>query len=99
MTINWNTSKTETRLIAAAANRAVEIAKKYGVPYDKCTAMMDLTACHANGCPLKLEQMTTMPEPDFAHDVFGIRRHLDRRSGKLKDCFLPRCAEPKKLAS
>ena len=29
---------------------------------------------------------------NMLHDVVGIAHHLDRKTGKLKDCFLPRFA-------
>lgn len=58
---------------------------------DRVTHLMDLTACHANGCPLDLERMLTWSrEFDLAHDIFGINRHLDRDTGALTRCFLPR---------
>ncbi len=30
---------------------------------------------------------------NFAHDIGGIYRHLDRDTGELKDCFWPRFAK------
>ena len=53
---------------------------------------MDLTACHANGCPLDLDGLLTAEKGDFIHDVTGIVRHIDRRTGLLGNCFLPRYA-------
>jgi hypothetical protein len=53
---------------------------------------MDLNACHCNGCPLNLRGLLEADESDLLHDLAGIRRHLDRRSGKLGDCFSPRYA-------
>lgn len=26
------------------------------------------------------------------HDIAGIMRHIDRNTGKLTRCFMPRCA-------
>jgi hypothetical protein len=52
---------------------------------------MDLTAAH-NACPLDLDRLATAPELDFWHDVYGIARHIDRETGQLGDCFLPRYA-------
>jgi hypothetical protein len=54
--------------------------------------VMDLTACHVNGCALDLAGLYAAPQMDFAHDVLGIWRHLDRSTGKLGDCFVPRYA-------
>lgn len=90
--MNFNVSKQDHETIAKLAERAFNQAAAHGIRYSRMDAMMDLTACHANGCPLKLEEMLTADASNFAHDVFGIRRHLDRRTGKLGDCFLPRFA-------
>ena len=54
--------------------------------------MMDITATHANGCPLQLDQLLECEDFDFVHDIAVIRRHLDRETGHLKDCFVPRTA-------
>ena len=56
---------------------------------------MDLCAADGvNGNPdLDLSALLKFEWPDFLHDVAGIYRHLDRTTGKLTDCFVPRCAE------
>jgi len=51
---------------------------------------MDLTACHANSNALGLDRIIIADDFNFVHDVFGIRAHLDRETGKLRDCFIPR---------
>lgn len=89
---SFKTSRFEHELINKIANRAVALALEHSVDYNKMDATMDLTACHANGCELDLNKLLMAPEPDFAHDVFEIRRHIDRRTGKIGNCFLPRCA-------
>lgn len=53
---------------------------------------MDLIATHANGCPMDFAKLLNADDFNFMHDVCGIARHLDRRTGKLTDFFLPRCA-------
>lgn len=53
---------------------------------------MDLTACHLNGCPLDLDGLLNAGQGDFMHDVAGIMRHINRRTGQLENCFLPRYA-------
>ncbi len=82
----------DSRKIAQIADRALR--KRLGISYTKTDIMMDLTACHLNGCELDLEQLLASGDGDFAHDVFGIRRFLDRTRGTLTECFLPRCAKP-----
>jgi hypothetical protein len=54
---------------------------------------MDLEATHANGCPLDFAKLLACDDFDFLHDIGGIAMHLDRSTGVLKDCFLPRLAK------
>lgn len=86
-------TKEQARTIEAIARRAVLLAAKYGFQYDFMDADMDITACHMNGNPLKLAQLLGADDSNFMHDVFGIRRHLNRETGKLEDCFSPRYSE------
>ena len=83
-------SKQEARTISAIAQRAVAIAATAGFKYEFMDADMDITACHVNGNPLRLDELLAADEFNFAHDVFGIRRHIDRETGKLGNCFSPR---------
>jgi hypothetical protein len=97
--INFQTSAKDTSLIGRIADRALEIQQRYRPPVDrrkKVAFMMDLSAVH-NTCPLDLERLLAADDATFAHDVFGIERHLDRdddspSGGWLGDCFVPRCA-------
>lgn len=82
-------SKSEALLIHQIAKRARDLAGA-GNEYPFLDADMDVTAVHVSGCPLKLEELLAADDVNFAHDVFGIRRHLDRRTGKLRDGFSPR---------
>ncbi len=85
--------KPEDRLvILAIAQRAVKLAAKYEALYPQLELIMDITACHANGCELALSQLLISNDGDFAHDVFGISRHIDRKTGHLGQCFMPRYA-------
>ena len=93
--MNWKTSRYEVELIEKVVARAEALAKKHGVPFNRMNAHMDVTACHCNGSELKLAEMADpgkVQDSDFAHDFFGIQRHIDRSTGKLQDCFVPRCA-------
>lgn len=89
--INWNTSREDAETIIQIAHRA-----KRELEMDEAitTIVMDLTATHANGIPLCLSDLLAAPMGDFAHDVLGIRRHINRNTGQLEDCFLPRYAVP-----
>lgn len=54
------------------------------------TLTMDLTACHANGCPVDLVRLLDSDDVTFGHDLTGIQRHIDRRTGRLRRAFGPR---------
>ncbi len=84
--INFNTTKKDTELITKIAQRAVKI----NPDYDYMDASMDVTAVHLNDCKLRLSDLLEADDFNFAHDIFGIRRHIDRATGKLTNCFLPR---------
>lgn len=87
----WNATRAEHELFKQIAERAVTLPGLAG-RYPIQDAIMDINAVHANGCPLKLAELLAAPDFEFAHDICGIRRHLDRTTGKLGGCFLPRYA-------
>jgi hypothetical protein len=86
--IKWSNNRTETALFAKIADRA----HKLNPEYKYLTAFMDVDACHNNGCPLDLERLLAADEFNFSHDVFGIARHINRDTGQLENCFVPRFA-------
>jgi hypothetical protein len=91
--INWNVTKVDNELIALIAERAHGMAQHYGFDYSVADAGMDITAVHANGCPLDLIKLLESDNPNFGHDVFGIRRFIDRNTGKIDPAlFDPRCS-------
>lgn len=92
--ISFKTSKADHLLISAIADRAVRAATAAGFAYKKQDASMDVTACHCNGTPLDLAKLASFDDFNFNHDVFGIRRCIDRGTGKLTNFFVPRCAKP-----
>lgn len=90
--ISFKVSKYEAQIIVKIAQRTVRYAQLADVEYDLMEADMDITACHANGTPIKLDALLAADDFNFGHDVFGIRRHINRRTGQLENCFLPRFA-------
>jgi len=84
-------TKSEYETIAAIARRAQRMFRNAGVERDYLDCMMDIEAAHMD-CGLKLEELAEADKFNFSHDVGGIANHLDRETGKLKDCFLPRYA-------
>lgn len=92
--ISFKVTTDEARLIAKIVVRAFAMFQIE----DRTSLIMDITACHANGCPLDLQKLLDAPSYDFMHDVAGIIRHISRRTGKLKHCFDPRCSMPLNVA-
>ena len=84
--VKFNTTKEEAALIT----KIVERAKKNDVSINKLNSILDITATHCNGNPLRLATFLHADNFNFNHDFYGIRENLDRNSGKLLNCFLPR---------
>lgn len=92
--ISFAVSDSDAKLIERIAWRAAGLAANRPAVFARSSLdyQMDITATHVNGCPLDLQRMLDADDFNFAHDVFGIERHLDRSTGQLLDCFLPRFA-------
>lgn len=75
--------------LIAIANRATVLGQRLGVKRNAIQYMMDLDAVHEK-TPLDLKALAEADDGNFAHDVFGIMRHLDREAGVLTDFFVPR---------
>jgi hypothetical protein len=88
--LNWDTSKEDTMAIHQIAKRAVGL-----VEMDLMDAEIGLTACHLHGCRLDLEKLADATDMDLVHDIVGIGKHIDRETGELCGCFVPRCAAAK----
>ena len=95
--ISFSIPKADSESITRILKRAE--AKKWLSPKDRMSNHMDLAACHANGCPLDLTRMEAEIDGEHAfsvaHDLAGIRRHIDRddnspTGGQMLDCFVPR---------
>lgn len=94
MTVSFDVSDADAALISTIVDRIEAIVEAQDGVLDRLSTQMDLTACHANGCPLDLVKLATADNFNLAHAVFGIARHLDRKTGKLRDRFDPRCSMP-----
>ncbi len=97
--INWKVKTEDYEIIVKIVDRvkALTHAREY-LSYPAIDCEMDLIACHMNGMPLKLEEMLAMPEGDFVHDVWGILKHINRQTGQIENCFVPRCYNSKAAA-
>lgn len=93
MTISFECSPADLETILRIAERAVHHPIIGEYLDDKTTIIMDINATHSNGCPLRLGMFEGSNDPDFIHDILGIRRHINRKTGRLEDCFTPRFAQ------
>ena len=83
----------EDKAVERIIERAAVMEREYGSKLDRLSLRMDLEATHAK-CPLDLKRLAEFPDFDFAHDIYGIMGHLNRKTGELENCFVPRCAIP-----
>jgi hypothetical protein len=87
MILEWKLESLEQmQLVVKIARRAI----KLGDVYTFLDIQMDLTACHLNGNPLDFERLLLSEDIDFNHDICGIHVNINRDTGKLSNCFLPR---------
>jgi hypothetical protein len=86
--------------IEMVLDRAVKRFNELAPPHDKMdrdeinSLRMDLCAVGKH-CPMNWTALSCAPLTHLVHDVFGIRQHIDRSTGKLGGCFLPRYAKPR----
>ena len=59
---------------------------------------MDLAAADCD-IPMDLDRLLNADGFNFLHDVGGITRHINRTTGKLEDCFVPRYALSRRPAN
>lgn len=86
------TSRKELETIGQIVTRWQNLVKNISGEWpDRLSATMDVDAAHKE-CPMDLGRLLGFPDGDFAHDMAGIERHINRTTSKLGGCFVPRCA-------
>lgn len=105
MSVSFDVTPDDRKLIAQIVDRALGIIAEH----ERMTLrdrrnrfsnlMMDLTACHANGNPLRLSDLLAADDFNVMHDVGGISRHIDHDTGKLLNCFVPRFSRRESVAA
>lgn len=92
--LSFDVSAADSQVILKLARRARALEIHHGGSgRDLMSWTMDFTATHANGNPLRLDELLAADDTNFAHDAFGICRHLDRETGQIGGCFLPRYSQ------
>lgn len=81
-------SQKDIEIIAKIVDRAATMNIGLG---DRISQMMDIDHAHAQH-PLRLDDFLSADDFNFAHDFCGIQRHMNRTTGQLDNCFVPRFA-------
>lgn len=93
--VTFTCTRQEAEAIRIIVTRAIALWMDLrGDKLDRTDLTMDIEAVHCNGCPLDLAKLSAFDDFNFVHDIAGIIKNVSRQSGKLKNCFLPRCARP-----
>lgn len=87
--LNAFCSQGDIDCIKACAARACEVMLGYGYVLNPVLVAADLMCVHCNGQPMHLTRLLLSDAADFEHDIGGIWRHLDRKSGKLLHGWKP----------
>lgn len=85
-------TKKQQKLVNQITDRAHNLFKDQGMIRSKMDIEMDISATHEN-CELNLKQLKDFDDNNFTHDILGICKNLNRNTGELENCFLPRCAK------
>lgn len=93
--ISLDTTTKDTKTILAIVKRVTE--KIVGI--DSLSLTMDISAVHVNGCPLRLKDLLKADDFNFWHDIFGIQKHINRATGQLNNCFIPRFATIREITN
>ena len=80
-------SDDDRALICKILDRAEDL----GIRINKLSLGMSIHATHDN-CPLRLAELLKADDFNFSHDIYGISHNVDRNTGKLMNCFIPRFA-------
>ena len=85
MDITPTTTREDFALIHKIARRGA------GNGLDFLTVALDVEYAHAQ-IPMDLGRLLLADDFNFSHDVGGIGRHINRETGQMEDCFVPRFA-------
>lgn len=76
--------------IQEIADRAYRMYADNDVRVERLDVVLDITMCHFNAQKLRLDDLLAADDMNFAHDIGGINRHLNRDTNELMDGFRPR---------
>ncbi len=93
MFVSFKVTKDDAKVIDQIVDRAMQeigIRALGGVDHGRTGVSMDITAVHASDQPLRLSELLGADSFNFSHDICGIVLHIDRKTGRTRDCFVPR---------
>jgi hypothetical protein len=91
--IDWGKiTREEAQLIMKIVQRYRKVSTRL---FDVMSLDMDISACHISN-PLRLKELLEADDFNFVHDVVGISNNINRTTGKLENCFLPRFTKRQK---
>nr|WP_298797466.1 hypothetical protein [uncultured Acetobacter sp.] len=97
MSVKFNATPAEMRIIKRIGRRAAVLLRRHGSDQNygaiRLSVIMSLNATHSNGCPLDLGRLVQADDFNLLHDVMGISKYIDTETGRLTQCFLPRFAK------
>jgi hypothetical protein len=88
--VSFKATDAEYALVNKIVSRGWKLAWLKASYRSRTDMQMDVLATHANGNPLRLEDLLAADDFNFAHDMSGICNCLDRSTGKLTRNFSPR---------
>lgn len=91
----YSATEEEKDIMSQIVDRVLPIAEQLGAVYYKELLIADMDLCHTNAYRIDLDRMLQGNIGDVGHDVFGINKYLDRSTGELTHCFVPRFAVEK----
>lgn len=86
-------AEAEMETIGQIADRAVKLYASHDILVHRTDVLLDVMATHQRICKLRLHDLLAADDFNFAHDIGGINRHLDRDNYALTDAFRPRFAQ------
>lgn len=91
----------DLQTIEKIVRKAKRVIEKWRGKIDLLKLRADLIKAYSHNERIDLETLYTFDEFNFLHDIIGIMRHLNQKTGKFKDHFVPRAArqKPRQVAS
>lgn len=83
-------TKEEMKLISKIIDRGWPVMKRYY--RERVDMIIDIEKAHEY-CPLKLQKLLQSDSFNFIHDLTGIWKNMNRSTGSLENCFVPRFAK------